>query len=85
MKNRTYKSHNRSIKEVRAGVWECRITAPKGMPAIKPFETDTKDGAFNWLRGGPTNNITPGYLNSKARRKLRRKSARRKLRRKSRK
>lgn len=61
---------------MRRGIWQCRILTPKGVTAIEPFETDTKDGAFNWLRGGTTNNITPGYLNAKARRKLRRKGLR---------
>lgn len=72
MKNRSYHKHNRTIKQVRPGIWQCRITAGKGKPEIPPFETDSKDGAFNWLHGGATNNITPGYKNARARRTERR-------------
>jgi hypothetical protein len=72
VKNRTYKNRNRAIKQLGPDHWECRLIPGKGETQIAPFATPTKDGAFNWLRGGATENITPGYLNSRARRTLRR-------------
>jgi hypothetical protein len=72
MKNRTYKNRNRAIKQITATLWECRLIPGKGETQIKPFMTPTKDGAFNWLRGGCTENVSPDYVNSRARRTLRR-------------
>lgn len=64
MKNRTYRAHNRAIKEVRPGVWQGRISGIKGYTDIPPFEIRDRDAAFRWLRDGPHRLLPPCPLSA---------------------
>ena len=50
MKNREYKNHNRAIKEVKPGVWRCRLIPKSGCREVTPINIDYPDVAWRWLR-----------------------------------
>ena len=50
MKNSEYKNHNRAIKEVKPGVWQCRLFSKKGERVVPSIIVDRPDMAWRWLR-----------------------------------
>lgn len=62
MQNRSYTKHNRRIKQVRLGVWECRIAPVKGSSDIPPIEVTSNKAAFDWLHAGPDKLLPPANI-----------------------
>jgi hypothetical protein len=51
MKNREWRRHGRKIKEVKPGVWRCRLDIPTGVAVIPDITVDSRDMAWKWLDG----------------------------------